>query len=80
VKARIEGKNLVVELPMKKPRPSASGKTMIVASSRGVRRCAVKVEGEALYLSLNAFFFPRNSAQASDGQSKANRKSAKRGR
>ena len=35
MKAEIVGKNLVITVPLTDPTPSASGKTLVVASSHG---------------------------------------------
>ena len=48
-------KNLVVTIPMNDPRPSASGKTLVVASSGGNQETDVKVKGETVKIGLNAF-------------------------
>jgi len=48
---------LVISLPMETPTPSASGKTLIVASSRGVRSSSVKVDGKDVCVVLNAFIY-----------------------
>jgi hypothetical protein len=58
MKAKLQGKKLVIELPLEKPRPSASGKTMVVASSRGVKRTNLKVGGKTVCLTVNAFCYP----------------------
>jgi hypothetical protein len=58
MKAKLQGKNLVIELPLQTPRPSTSGKTEVVASSHGVRRSAVKVNGKTVYVAASAFFYP----------------------
>ena len=34
--------HLIIDLPLEEPRASASGKTLVVASSRGVRTTGVK--------------------------------------
>ena len=58
MKARLQGKNLIIELPLQTPRPSTSGKSMVVASSHGVRQSAVKVDGQTVYVAASAFCYP----------------------
>jgi hypothetical protein len=45
MKAKLQGNNLIIELPLQTPRPSTSGKSMLVGSSYGVRRSAVNERG-----------------------------------
>jgi hypothetical protein len=53
-----KGQELVITIPLEKPKPSKSGRTLLVCSSRGVRPLAVSVEGKTLYLVLNGFIYP----------------------
>lgn len=56
MKARIQGSTLVIEIEMQKPSLSASGKTMVIASSRGnVVFPDVLIEGKPLTVGLNAY-------------------------
>jgi len=50
-----EGDMLVIRLAMKTPTPSASGKTLVVASTRGNQKTGVQIEGKDLYLGVNAY-------------------------
>jgi hypothetical protein len=38
MQSKIKNGNLVIELPLEKPRPSKTGKTLLIASTRGVKR------------------------------------------
>jgi hypothetical protein len=51
-------RRLIIDMPLKEPRASASGKTLVVASSRGVRATEVKIDGKVVCVSANAFFYP----------------------
>lgn len=56
MKAKIEGDMLVVRVPlMKPPTLSKSGKTRLVATSHGVQRISIKVEGKPIHVVMNAF-------------------------
>ena len=49
---------VVITLSLQTPAPSASGKTLIVASSHGVKRSGVTLEGKELCVNANAFIYP----------------------
>ena len=54
--ASIEGEYLVIRVPLNtKPTPSASGKTLVVASSHGNKETDLQVEGKPVYLGVNAY-------------------------
>ena len=54
--ATIENNVLVVRIPMNAvPTPSASGKTLSVASSGGNRATTVLVNGQPVIIGLNAY-------------------------
>lgn len=56
VKAVIKDGNLVITLPLQAPTPSASGKTKVVASTRGnVELPDVKIDGKPVTLGVNAY-------------------------
>lgn len=47
----------MIRIPIKTPTPSASGKTLVVASTRGNQKTAIQVDGKDLYLGLNAYVY-----------------------
>ena len=51
----IEKTDLVIRIPMQSPAPSASGKTLIVASSHGNHATTATVNGKPLIVSVNAY-------------------------
>lgn len=53
--ATIEKNELVIRIPLTPGVPSASGKTRIVASTRGNVKTALVVEGKTLTVSVNAY-------------------------
>jgi len=55
MESRIEDGKLVIELPLEKPRPSSTGKTLLVASTRGVQRTTARVKGKTISIVVNAF-------------------------
>lgn len=55
MKVSIEGKELVVRIPVGEPTLSASGKTLIVASSRGNTVTEAKVNGKNVVVGFNAY-------------------------
>ncbi len=54
-----DGDMLVIRIPIKKATPSASGKTLVVASTRGNQKTAVQIDGKDLYLGLNAYVYAK---------------------
>lgn len=55
MEARIEDGKLVIELPLEKPRLSSTGKTLLVASTRGVQRTGARFKGKPISMVVNAF-------------------------
>ena len=52
-----DGDTLVIRIPIGKPTPSASGKTLVVASTRGNQKTSVQIDGKELYLGVNAYVY-----------------------
>ncbi|TCD46833.1 hypothetical protein [Chlorobium sp. N1] len=46
---------LCIEIDLEKPAPSSSGKTLVVASTRGNAVTDVKVDGKPVTIGLNAY-------------------------
>ena len=55
MQATIENGELVIRIPMNTPRPSASGKTLVVASSGGNKATSATVDGKPIIIGLNAY-------------------------
>jgi hypothetical protein len=54
--AKIEGNELVMRLPLNdKPERSASGKTLVVASTRGNKETDCVVNGKRVIVGINAY-------------------------
>ncbi len=54
--AKIVGNKLVIEIPLNAvPVPSASGKTLVVASTHGNKVTEARVDGKNAVLGLNAY-------------------------
>jgi len=51
----IDGQDLVIRIPMTEPRPSASGKTLVVATSSGNKVTDAIVQGQNVVIGLNAY-------------------------
>ena len=56
--ATIEGNELVVRLPLETPKPSSTGKTLVVASSHGNKATEAEVNGQKIVVGLNAYIYP----------------------
>ena len=57
-----EGDMLVIRLAIKTPTPSASGKTLVVASTRGNQKTGVQIDGKDLYVGANAYVYAEPKA------------------
>jgi hypothetical protein len=55
MKVTIKGSVLTIEIDMQEPTPSASGKTLVVASSHGNQATTATVKGKPLVVGLNAY-------------------------
>lgn len=57
MKTSIQDGKLCIEIPLCKPRPSKSGKTLIVASTEGPERTTVEVNNKVVTVNVNAYIF-----------------------
>jgi hypothetical protein len=59
MKAEIDSKTneLVIRIPMGAPRPSASGKTLVVASSGGNKQTEAQINGKPIVVGVNAYIY-----------------------
>jgi hypothetical protein len=55
MKANIVGTDLVITIPMNEPRPSSSGKTLVVATSGGNQTTTAVVNGKPVIIGLHAY-------------------------
>lgn len=56
MQVEIEGKELVIRIPLENPpRPSKSGKTLIVATSSGNVTTSATVDGKPVTVGLNCY-------------------------
>ncbi len=59
MKAEIKGNDLIITIPINKnPQPSASGKTLTVASTSGFKDAGTKFKDKSLMVSVNAYIKP----------------------
>ena len=55
LKVGIKDNKLLIEIDLEKPTPSASGKTLVVASTHGNTVTAAEVDGKPVIVGLNAY-------------------------
>ena len=55
MKAEIKNGKLIIEIDMQPPEPSATGKTLVVASSHGNVATTAIVDGKPVVVGLNAY-------------------------
>jgi len=51
----IKGKQMIITVDLQTPAPSASGKTLVVASSHGNQPTTATVDGKPVILGFNAY-------------------------
>lgn len=56
--AIIKDNKLCIEIPLQTPRPSTSGKTLVVATTGGNVTTAATVNGKPITIGLNAYIKP----------------------
>jgi hypothetical protein len=49
-------KTLTITLPLQEPTPSASGKTMVIATTRGNQQVNADYDGNPITIGVNAYF------------------------
>jgi hypothetical protein len=54
----IRDNKLYIEIDLETPKPSASGKTLVVASTRGNTVTAAQIDGKPVIIGLNAYIKP----------------------
>ena len=52
----VENGRLIINAPLETPRSSASGKTMVVVSTRGNVDTGAELDGEPLIMGLNVYY------------------------
>ena len=55
MKVEVKGNKLMIEMDLEKPTASKSGKTLVVASTRGNMKTAATVDGKPITIGLNAY-------------------------
>ncbi len=56
MEAELKNKKLIITIPINdKPVPSASGKTLVVASSHGNQKTGVIINGKPVIIGVNAY-------------------------
>ena len=54
----IKDNKLCIEIDLETPKPSSSGKTLVVASTRGNTVTTAEVDGKPVIIGLNAYIKP----------------------
>jgi hypothetical protein len=58
MKVEIKDNKLFIEIDLEAPTPSASGKTLVVASTRGNAVTTAKINDKPVIIGLNAYIKP----------------------
>jgi hypothetical protein len=62
VKVKQQGNFLKIAIPLEKPQPSKTGKTIVVASTHGVITTEVLHHGRPIVVVASAFIYPDRKA------------------
>jgi hypothetical protein len=73
METKIRNGNLVMVLPLEEPKLSASGKTLVIANSRGVRKTTCRLDGEIVCVIANAFVYPSRPEDTTSTRKKHDR-------
>jgi hypothetical protein len=60
----INGNTLIIKLPLQKPVPSSTGKTLVIASTHGTVQTEALHVGKKVSVNVNAFVYPSRSTQS----------------
>jgi hypothetical protein len=60
---QINGNKLLITLNVKSPRLSKSGKSFLIASTRGPRKSGITIKGGEVRVSANAFILLSNNSR-----------------
>ena len=58
MKTTIKDNVLHIEIPLHSPRPSATGKTLTVASTKGNKETEARIDGKPVVVGVNAYIKP----------------------
>jgi hypothetical protein len=75
-KVRRDGNTLTIQLSLQEPRVSASGKTLVVATTRGQVNTGIEYEGSDILLVANAYISRPKGAAARESVHPKGRKEA----
>lgn len=64
MKAEVKDGKLIIEIDLQEPTPSASGKTLVVATSHGNQTTAAMFNGQPITIGLNAYIRRLKKSQA----------------
>jgi len=57
-----DGDTLVIRIPIQKPTPSSTGKTLVVASTRGNQKSGLQIDGKDVHVGVNAYVYAEPKA------------------
>jgi hypothetical protein len=55
METKIKNGVIIISIPLQEPKLSASQKSLVVATSRGKQRTAIKMDGRSVFVIANAF-------------------------
>jgi hypothetical protein len=76
-KAKLKDKVLVIELPLQEPRVSTSGKSILVATTRGPLNTGIDYKGSDLFIVANAYMRNPKYNSPREGRQKKTKRTAR---
>jgi hypothetical protein len=67
METRIKNGVIIISMPLQEPKLPTSQKSLIIATSRGKRRTALKLDGRSVFVIANAFL-EVNEANGTDSE------------
>jgi hypothetical protein len=55
MKVKISADEIIVTIPRQRPKLSASGKSLVIATTRGKQHSGEKIDGKSVFVVANAF-------------------------
>jgi hypothetical protein len=62
IEVKLDETKLTITIPRRTPKPSASGKTLVLGTTRGVKTGEAKYKGQPVCVVASAFVYPKQKS------------------
>lgn len=69
IEVKLDETKLTITIPRRTPKPSASGKTLVLGTTRGVRTGEATYKGQPVCVVASAFVYPKQKSKSGDRRS-----------